>query len=51
MDDESMVIQPVITSSSTRNPPQEWESARNYHLIDERFNRGRREGIPPGITG
>jgi hypothetical protein len=34
-----MVILPGITISWTRNPPKEWESARNYQLIDEESTR------------
>jgi hypothetical protein len=30
-----------ITSSGTRNPPEIWDSAGNYQLIDEESNRGR----------
>jgi hypothetical protein len=28
------------TSSGTRNPPEEWNSAGNYQLIDKEFTRG-----------
>jgi hypothetical protein len=36
-DDESterMVIRPGITSSGAKNPPEEWDSAGNYYLVD-----------------
>jgi hypothetical protein len=39
MDEEytrGVVIPPVITSSRTRTPLQEWDSAGNYQLIDEK---------------
>jgi hypothetical protein len=60
-----LVILPGITSSRTRNPLEEWNSAGNYQLLDEEFT-GRMElcrelpapeqgihqksGIPLGIT-
>jgi hypothetical protein len=36
-----MGILPGITTSWTRNPPKEWNSARNYQLIDEESTRGK----------
>jgi hypothetical protein len=44
MDEEStrrMFIPPGISSSETRNPPEEWDYAGNYQLIDEESARGR----------
>jgi hypothetical protein len=42
MDTEStggMVIARGITSSGTMNPPEEFDSARNYKIIDEESAR------------
>jgi hypothetical protein len=36
-----MAIPPRITSSLTRNPPQEWDSDGNCNLIDKEPCRGR----------
>jgi hypothetical protein len=38
MDEEStgrMIFPPGITSSGTRNPPEEWDSAGNIQLIED----------------
>jgi hypothetical protein len=63
---KGLVITPEITTSKTRNPPEEWNFAENYRFpIEESFRgieflmelpdfgRGihRENGIPPGITG
>jgi hypothetical protein len=43
-----MGILPEITTTWTRNPPEECESAGNYQLVDKESIQGK--GIPPGIT-
>jgi hypothetical protein len=36
-----MLIPPVITSPETRNPPEEWDSAGYYELLDDGSTRQR----------
>jgi hypothetical protein len=43
-----MVIKPGITSSWTKNPPEEWLFTGTYQLMDEESSAGK--VIPPGIT-
>jgi hypothetical protein len=33
-----IIIPPGIASSGMRNPPEEWDSAGNYQLIDKEFS-------------
>jgi hypothetical protein len=36
-----MFIPPGIINSGTKNPPEEWDSAKNYQLIDEESTQGK----------
>jgi hypothetical protein len=55
MDEEStggMVILLEITCSGRSNPPEKWDFAGKYQLIDEEFTRGRgfRRELPAHLS-